>query len=82
MQSCGWGIPYYKFEGHRRVLLDFSRGLEKKDMNFANEVDDSTPNHDTDSNSNTNAITNGDSNMKSKSDADSGSRRSPDEAFL
>ena len=72
MQSCGWGIPYYKFEGHRRVLLDFSRGLEKKDMNFANEGDDSTSNHDTDSNSNsnpdtnTNRITNGDT----KPDAD------------
>ena len=72
MQSCGWGIPYYKFEGHRRVLLDFSRGLEKKDMNFAIEGNDPTPNHNTDSNSNsspdinTNHITNGDT----KPDAD------------
>lgn len=39
MQSCGWGIPYYKFEGHRRVLLDFARSLEKKDAKFEAQED-------------------------------------------
>ena len=80
MQSCGWGIPYYKFEGHRRVLLDFSRGLEKKDMNFANEGDASTSNHDTDPNSNsspdinTNLITNGDTKPETDPTAKGGMR--------
>ncbi|KLO07052.1 hypothetical protein SCHPADRAFT_860666 [Schizopora paradoxa] len=43
--SCGWGVPYYKFEGHRRSLLTFNQNAEKKDNNFvpSEEPDGSKP---------------------------------------
>jgi len=30
--SCGWGIPIYEFKGHRRLLVQFAKQLEKKDV--------------------------------------------------
>jgi len=32
--SCGWGVPYYKFIGHRRSLLAFNQNAELKDNKF------------------------------------------------
>ena len=33
-QSCGWGVPYYKFQGHRKTLLTWGGVLEKNDAKF------------------------------------------------
>lgn len=66
MQSCGWGIPYYKFEGHRRVLLDFARSLEKKDAKFEAQEDSCLLASESDRG---NGNENGNGNVEAKSEA-------------
>lgn len=41
MQSCGFGVPYYKFEGHRVTMLNWLDSLEKKDKEFDTQPHDS-----------------------------------------
>lgn len=65
-QSCGWGIPYYKFEGHRRVLLDFARSLEKKDAKFEAQEDSCLLASESDRG---NGNENGNGNVEAKSEA-------------
>ncbi|KAG8706937.1 hypothetical protein FRC09_002116 [Ceratobasidium sp. 395] len=35
--SCGWSVPFYKLEGDRQVLVDWSSSLEESDAKFAAE---------------------------------------------
>lgn len=35
VQSCGYAVPYFAFQGHRTLLTNWSASLEKRDVEFA-----------------------------------------------